>query len=135
MCAIFAYTQTHTHAQTHTTLSHMQGALALQPGCDQGPMAAYERTTLAAMLEARKAQTPLGPLPRDDVGIVVRDAGPGTWRGLMIRKLGSTEGYWYDEAVLLPATNSDIHKQVCVLVKCVMCAIWFVSYHLLSTSL
>lgn len=62
----------------------MQGALALQPGCDQGPMAAYERTTLQAMLEARKAQTPLGPLPRDDVGVVVRDAGPGTWRGLMV---------------------------------------------------
>ncbi|KAF5835521.1 hypothetical protein DUNSADRAFT_7260 [Dunaliella salina] len=88
------------------------GAMPLQPGCDQGPMAAHERATLAAMMEARKAQNPLRNLPRDDVGIVVRDAGPGTWRGLMVRKLGSTEGFWYDEAVLLPATNSDIHKQV-----------------------
>lgn len=31
---------------------------------------------------------------------------------VQIRKLGTTEGYWYDEAVLLPATNTDIHKQV-----------------------
>jgi hypothetical protein len=29
-----------------------------------------------------------------------------------IRKLGSTEGFWYDESVLLPASPDDIAKQV-----------------------
>lgn len=33
-------------------------------------------------------------------------------RPTQIRKLGSTEGFWYDEAVLLPASSSDIQKQI-----------------------
>ncbi|KAJ9518968.1 hypothetical protein QJQ45_026184 [Haematococcus lacustris] len=122
------------------------GAVALQPGCEQGPMVAHEPIPLSAVLAARKEGNPLGPTPRDDVGWVVRDMGPGAWRGLLVgrlhnaapnpslrhasvaacgptlcvsgltclqvRKLGSTEGFWYDEAVLLPASQDDVAKQV-----------------------
>lgn len=42
---------------------------------------------------------------KDDVGIVVRDFGPGTWRGVLVRKLGSSSSFWYDESVLLPANG------------------------------
>lgn len=51
------------------------------------------------------------PPPRDDIGVVVRDLGPGTWRGIMVRKYGATKSAWYDEAVLLPACQQDVNKQ------------------------
>jgi hypothetical protein len=75
-------------------------------------MASYEPIPLSAVLAARKEGNPLGPPPRDDVGIVLRDMGAGAWRGLLVRKLGSTEGFWYDESVLLPASQDDVSKQV-----------------------
>jgi hypothetical protein len=104
----------HTHMlhPTSPLLPPLQGALPLQPGCDQGPMASYEPIPLSAVLAARKEGNPLGPPPRDDVGIVLRDMGAGAWRGLLVRKLGSTEGFWYDESVLLPASQDDVAKQV-----------------------
>ena len=75
-------------------------------------MSSNEPRPLSVVLAARKEGNPLGPAPRDDVGLVVRDMGAGAWRGLLVRKLGSTEGFWYDEAVLLPASNDDVAKQV-----------------------
>jgi hypothetical protein len=87
------------------------GAVRLQPDCRQGPLASFEPRPLSEQLAAKKEGT-LGKAPRDDVGLVVSDAGPGSWRGLLVRKLGSTRSYWYDEAVLLPATDSDVAKQV-----------------------
>lgn len=50
-------------------------ALALQPGCEQGPMSSFEPRPLSVVLEAKKQKEPLGPAARDDVGLVVRDAG------------------------------------------------------------
>lgn len=60
------------------------GALPLQPGVEQGPMMSYEPRSLAMVLAAKKEGLEIGPAPRDDVGMVVRDLGPGTWRGLLV---------------------------------------------------
>eukprot|EP00798_Chlamydomonas_sp_ICE-L_P024055 gene24055-9627_t len=87
-------------------------AMHLQPGSPGGPLAAYEPVPLSAQLKAKKEGRKLEPIQRDDVGMVVRDLGRGVYRGLMVRKLGSTDGWWYDETILLPATQGDVQKQI-----------------------
>jgi hypothetical protein len=49
---------------------------------------------------------------KDDVGVVVRDLGPGAWRGVLVRKLGASTSFWYDESVLLPALSQDASQLV-----------------------
>ncbi len=39
-------------------------------------------------------------------------AGAGQWRGLLVRRLGSTAAAWYDEAALLPISQQDLRRQV-----------------------
>ena len=71
-----------------------QLALHLQPGADLGPMACYEPVSLAALMRARRMKKMMEPLPRDDIGVVIRDHGPGTWRGVLVSfgQQGANEG-------------------------------------------
>ncbi|GIL88713.1 hypothetical protein Vretifemale_16623 [Volvox reticuliferus] len=52
---------------------------------------------------------PLRPAGRD-VGVVVRDLGPGVHCGLLVRQLAGASAYWYDEDVLLPLTPVEIRR-------------------------
>ncbi|GLI66595.1 hypothetical protein VaNZ11_010516, partial [Volvox africanus] len=52
---------------------------------------------------------PLRPAGRD-VGVVVRDLGPGVHCGLLVRQLAGASSYWYDEDVLLPLTPVEIRR-------------------------
>ncbi len=53
-------------------------------------MRAYAPRTPSEVLELQmRGGGP--PAPLDDVGLVVRDAGAGLWRGLLVRTLGSTQ--------------------------------------------
>lgn len=47
-------------------------------------MACYEPINVADLMRARRAKRMLEPLPRNDVGVVIRDQGPGTWRGVLV---------------------------------------------------
>lgn len=74
-------------------------------------MACFDHVDVPTLMRARREGLMTEPLPRDDIGVVVRDLGPGTWRGIMVRKYGATKSAWYDEAVLLPACQQDVNKQ------------------------
>ncbi|KAG2441704.1 hypothetical protein HXX76_003320 [Chlamydomonas incerta] len=47
---------------------------------------------------------------RGQVGVVVRDLGPGVHCGLLVRLLGGAAAYWYDEDVLLPLTPVEVRR-------------------------
>lgn len=53
-------------------------------------MACFERIDIPTLIRTRREAVVAGrkvePVPRDDVGVVVRDLGPGTWRGVLVRK-------------------------------------------------
>ena len=53
-------------------------------------MACFERIDIPTLIRTRREAVIAGrkvePVPRDDVGVVVRDLGPGTWRGVLVRK-------------------------------------------------
>ena len=71
-----------------------QLALHLQAGADQGPMACYEPISMAALVKAQRSKKGQTPIPRDDVGVVVRDQGPGTWRGVLVRHYLGRHSKW-----------------------------------------
>ena len=47
-------------------------------------MACYAPINLPELMRARRMGKMKDAPPRDDIGVVVRDQGPGTWRGVMV---------------------------------------------------
>ncbi|KXZ42280.1 hypothetical protein GPECTOR_169g184 [Gonium pectorale] len=58
-------------------------------------------------LQPGAASGPLRPTGRSDVGVVLRDLGPGVHCGLLVRQLNGCTAFWYDEDVLLPLTQVE----------------------------
>ena len=52
-------------------------------------MACYAPINLPELMRARRMGKMKEAPPRDDIGVVVRDQGPGTWRGVMVSRGGS----------------------------------------------